>query len=163
MAIKLLVDSCCDISQEEAKELGIRVIPILVSIDGEDYLDGINLSVDEFYEKLSTCKNLPKTSQINPYRYEEEFTKATENGDEVIYIALSSGCSGTYACAKLVSENFNGKVHVIDSLNIATGQRMFVEYAMRLLKTNMSATEIVEELEKAKSRVRILAVVDTLE
>ena len=163
MAVKLVVDSCADISQEEAKKLGITVIPLIVTIGDEDYLDGINLSVSEFYEKLTTSKTLPKTAQINPYRYQEVFDELTKNGDEVICIALSSGCSGTYMSAKLASESFNGKVHVVDSLNIAMGERIFVEYAIKLIESKMSVTEIVEELERAKTKIRILAVVDTLE
>ena len=163
MAIKLLVDSCADITQEEAQKMGISVIPLQITIDDKEYLDGINLSVDEFYEKLTISKSLPKTSQINPYRYEEAFEKLTENGDEVICITLSSGCSGTYASAKIASENFNGKVHVVDSLNVAMGERILVEYAIKLLSNNKTVTEIVEELERVKSKIKILAVVDTLE
>ena len=151
MAIKLLVDSCADITQEEAQKMGISVIPLQITIDDKEYLDGINLSVDEFYEKLTISKSLPKTSQIN------------ENGDEVICITLSSGCSGTYASAKIASENFNGKVHVVDSLNVAMGERILVEYAIKLLSNNKTVTEIVEELERVKSKIKILAVVDTLE
>ena len=90
MSVKILIDSASDISQQEAKELGVSVIPLLVTIGDKDYLDGVDLSKDDFYNILTNSKELPKTSQINPFRFEEEFENATKNGDDVICITISS-------------------------------------------------------------------------
>ena len=160
--IKLLIDSASDINQEEADKLGVTLLPIEVRFGEEEYLDGVNLLPSQFYQKLQTCKELPKTSQINPFRYEEEFEKATKDGDEAIVITLSSKLSGTYLSACQASEKFNGKVYVVDSLNACTGQKLLGFYALELIKKGFKAQEIVDELNKAKMKVRALAVIDTL-
>ena len=103
MAIRLVPDSASDITEKEAKELNIKLIPMLISFGDEEYYDGVDLLPDQFYEKLTTSKNLPKTSQITPYRFE----KLTANGDERIVITISSKFSGTYIGAQQVAENFN--------------------------------------------------------
>ena len=162
MSIKILIDSASDISQQEAKELGVSVIPLLVTIGDKDYLDGVDLSKDEFYNILTNSKELPKTSQINPFRFEEEFEKMTANGDEVICITLSSKLSGTSASAKNAAERFNGKVYVVDSNNVAIGERLLLMYALKLINDGKNAKEIVNELENVKDKIRILAVIDTL-
>ena len=95
MAVKILIDSASDISQEEANKLGINVIPLQVRFDEEEFLDGINLSSKEFYDKLIEQDTLPKTSQITPFRYQEEFERLTKNGDSLIVITLSSKLSNT--------------------------------------------------------------------
>ena len=78
MAIKLVVDSACDISQKESEKLGITMVPIVINIDDTEYLDGVDLLPNEFYEKLSKSNSTPKTSQINTFRFEEEFEKVAE-------------------------------------------------------------------------------------
>ena len=163
MSIKILVDSASDISKEEAEELGIEVIPLLVTIGDKEYFDGVDLSKEEFYDILENNKELPKTSQINPYRFEEVFAKLTDNGDEVLCMTLSSNLSGTYVSAKSAAENFNGKVYVVDSYNVALGERLLVLYALNLIKEGMDILDIVNELENVKGRIKILAAVDTLE
>ena len=163
MSIKILVDSASDISKEEAEELGIDIIPLLVTIGDKDYLDGLNLSKEEFYNILESNKELPKTSQINPYRFEEEFERLTSNGDDVLCITLSSNLSGTCVSAISAAEKFNGKVHVVDSYNVALGEKLLVLYALNLIKEGMDILSVVNELESVKSRIKILAVVDTLE
>ena len=140
MSVKILIDSASDISQQEAKELGVSVIPLLVTIGDKDYLDGVDLSKDEFYNILTNSKELPKTSQINPFRFEEEFEKMTANGDEVICITLSSKLSGTSASAKNAAERFNGKVYVVDSNNVAIGERLLLMYALRF---SFSASPVI--------------------
>ena len=90
MNIKIVTDSGSDITKEEAKKLGIELISMEVSINKKTYLDGDTISADEFYNQLEECTELPKTSQINPFRFEELFDRLTKNGDKVIAILLSS-------------------------------------------------------------------------
>lgn len=163
MAIKLMIDSASDISKEEANKLGILMIPMIITIDNEDYYDGVDISPYQFYEKLVKSNNLPKTSQINPYRFEEEFKKFTSNGDELIVITISSKLSGTYESAKQAALNFEEKVHVVDSLNACIGERLLCMYALRLIGQNIPAKKIVDELNRIKSKINVLAIVDTLE
>lgn len=163
MAIKILIDSASDISKQESEKLGVYLMPIIVNFDDEEYFDGVNLLPKKFYEKLIESDVLPKTSQISPYRYEEAFKELTENGDQVIAITLSSKLSGTYESAVQASGKFNGKVFVIDSLSAAIGERLLCQYAQKLIDKNLSATEIVKELNAAKKKLNIIAMVNTLE
>lgn len=162
MKAKLLVDSATDISKAEAESLGIGFLPITVMFGEEEYKDGETLSVGEFYDKLATSKELPKTSLINEFKFEEAFNEATKDGSEVVVITLSSKLSGTYNAAVSAAEKFDGKVYVVDSLNACLGERLLCQYAIKLLKEGKSAKEIKESLDKKKDKVRICAVVDTL-
>lgn len=164
MAIKLMVDSASDISRADAEKLGITVLPLLINFDGVDYYDGVDITPAEFYEKLIESEALPKTSQITPFRFEEEMGKLTANGDEVLVITLSSKLSGTYAAAVQAAEKFGGKVEVVDSLNAAIGERLLAEYALRLIeKGGLSLKALKAELDEKKKNVRLLALLDTLE
>ena len=163
MAVKILIDSASDISQEEANKLGINVIPLQVRFDEEEYLDGINLSPKEFYDKLIEQDTLPKTSQVTPFRYQEEFERLTKNGDSLIVITLSSKLSNTYNSAVLASYDFMDKVYVVDSLNATAGERVLALYAKRLIDKGLDIKDIVEKLNSVKSKIKLLAIVDTLE
>ena len=161
--IRLMIDSAADISKAEADRLGIIMIPMIVTIDNEDYFDGVDLTPTKFYEKLIESSVLPKTSQINPFRFEEEFKKYTQNGDELIVITISSKLSGTYKSAIEASKGFLNKVHVIDSLNACIGERLLCDYALRLIKQGLSTVEIVQELEEKKKKIKVMALLSTLE
>ena len=99
------------------------------------------------------CDELPKTAQINPYRYEEEFERLTKNGDEVICITLSSKLSGTYNNAKNAAQNYKDKVFVVDSLNACIGERLLCEYAIELIKKDISVKDIVKTLDEVKTKI----------
>lgn len=162
MATKIIIDSASDIVKEEADELGIILIPMTIRFEDEEYLDGYNISKKEFFEKLIENSALPKTSQINPDRFSEEFKKIVDNGDEAVVITISSKLSGTYSSAVKASAEFKDKIFVVDSLNASLGERILFNYAYRLLKQNKSASEIANELNSAKKRLHLLAMLDTL-
>ncbi|MDD7735944.1 MAG: DegV family protein [Bacillales bacterium] len=164
MAIKLLVDSASDISKEEAEKLNISMIPLIITFGQEDFYDGVDILPNQFFEKLIESTTLPKTSQINPFRFEEEFEKLTKNGDELIVIMISSKLSGTYESAIRAKEKFKDNVFVIDSLNACIGERLLCQLALILINENKkSAKEIVDELNIMKTKIRVLALLDTLE
>ena len=163
MAVKIISDSACDISQSEAKELDITVLPLKTVIDGEEYLDGVTITTEEFYEKLETCKALPSTSQISPAEFEDALRPAVENGDEVVVITIAGKLSGTLQSATIAAADFPGNVWVVDSESVTIGQRILIMYAVSLRDAGLSAREIAEQLNRIKSRVRLLARVDTLE
>ncbi len=161
--IKILVDSASDIEKDEAQSLGITMLPLAVRFGEEEYLDGENLGHRQFFEKLIESDELPQTSQINEYRFEEIFETMTANGDEVIAILLSSKLSGTYTSAVKAAKKFNGKVKVVDSLNVSIGQRILCEYAIKLVNNGtLSSNQIVDELNHKKMKIQLLAVLDTL-
>ena len=162
--IKILVDSACDLEQSDAEALGVFLLPLQIRFGEEEFLDGVTLSHRAFFEKLVETNTLPQTSQINEYRFEEAFSELTADGSEVVAITLSSKLSGTHASAVKAAKEFGGKVHVVDSLNACIGERVLLEYAVRLVKEGrLGAAEIAAELDEKKGKIQLLAVLDTLQ
>lgn len=163
MSVKIIVDSASDISVKEAKKLGITVIPMQVFLDGEEFLSGDNLSNEQFFERLPKLKEMPQTSQINVYKFEEVIKSVLkEDDDEAVLITLSSTFSGTYQNAVEVSKRFNGKVFVIDSLNVSMGEKLLCLLAVKLVKQGYSAKEISDILLSSRHKVKLFALLDTL-
>lgn len=162
MAVKLVIESSSDIDSIEAKNLGVTLLSIPISFGEEEFMDGENITREEFYNKLSKASDLPKTSMINTYRFEQVFEEEINKGNEVVAIILSSGLSGSYNAAKTASENFKDKVFVVDSLSATAGIKILIEYALQLIEEGKSAKEIYEILEEKKNKIKIFAMVDTL-
>lgn len=161
--IKLMADSACDLEQAEADTLGIALMPLAIRFGSEEYWDGVTLSHREFFEKLIETDEIPQTSQISDYRFEEAFASLTADGSQVIAVTLSSKLSGTHACAVRAAKKFPGKVYVVDSMNACLGERILVDYALRLIREGqLSAPEIAAELDEKKNKIQLLAVLDTL-
>lgn len=161
--IKILVDSASDLEQRDASELGVTVLPLQIRFGSEEYLDGVSLTHREFFEKLIETDELPQTSQINEYRFDEVFASLTADGSEVIAITLSSKLSGTHASAVKAAKKYAGKVVVVDSLNACIGERILLEYAVRLVgEGKLTAAQIAAELDEKKGKIQLLAVLDTL-
>ena len=160
--VKILVDSASDVTEEEAKNLGISMLPMEITFGDETFLDGVNLSHKRFFEMLIESADLPKTSQINEFRFNEEFEKLTSDGSELVVITLSSKLSGTYNCARNAAKNYAGKVFVVDSLQATIGIRILCEYAIRLVKEGRSAKDIAKLLDDKKAKIKLMAVLGTL-
>ena len=105
---------------------------------------------------------MPKTSLINEYRWSEEFKKLTEDGSEVVAITLSSKLSGTYKAAVSASKDYSSQVFVVDSMSATAGMRLLASYAISLIKRGFNASEIANKLNEVKSKINIVAMVDTL-
>lgn len=163
MSVRIIVDSASDITQEEAKELNIKVLPMTTHFGDEEFLDGINMSHEEFFEKLVETDEFPHTSQLSPYAYEEAFRDAKEAGDTVVYICLSSKLSGGYQSSLIARDGYEDMVEIVDSENVCIGQRLLVMLAIRLREAGKTAKEIAEVLETEKKKVRLVALLDTLE
>jgi DegV family protein with EDD domain len=162
--IRIIVDSSSDYTMEEIKEKDLTLVSLTVNIDGTSYIEGENLGRTEFYERLKTCQEFPKTSQPSPESFLNIFNEAKEAGDDVICILLSSALSGTCQCAHLAKSMAEyDNIHIIDSLTATAGIRVIAEYALKLVAEGLSAEAIVEKVEAMKSRVRIFAALDTLE
>ncbi len=161
--VKIMIDSAADIGKEEAEQLGLIMVPMIITIGEEEFYDGIDLNPTLFYEKLIESSVLPKTSLVNAYRWSEEMEKHLGTDDELIVITISSKLSGTYNAAVEASEKFNGRVHIIDSLDAAVGERLLCLYALDLVKQGLSANEIAALLDEKKSKIKLIALVGTLE
>ena len=163
MAIQIIVDSTSEVSQEQAKEMGITVIPLSVYFGEEQYEDGIDISTDLFFDKLVKCEDLPTTSQINFLRFESEFQKHIDNGDEVLGIFLSSELSGTCQSAIIAKNNIESdKITIVDSQQVTLCYRLIVEKAVEMRDKGFSVAEIEKALDKLKTQVFFLAVVEDL-
>ena len=163
MSVRIIVDSASDISEKEANDLGIIMIPMSINFEDEEYLDGVDLLPSQFYDKLIESDVLPKTSQVSVYKFEQVFEKCVSAGDEVVAITISSKLSGTYNSAVQASANYPEKVFVVDSLNACIGERLLVQYALRLVDEGKSAKEISEILDSVKSKINVMALLNTLE
>lgn len=161
MSIHIITDSASDIKASEREDL--TVIPLTITFGETEYQDGVTLNHKQFYEMLIESDTLPVTSQIPPYLFEEAMKKALAQSDEVIVITLSGKLSGTWQSAMLAAENFSGSVYVVDSENVSVGEHILVDYAFRLIDEGFGAAEIIEKLDLLKKRIRLVALLDTLE
>lgn len=161
MGIRIITDSASDMIAERVENF--EFIPLTVTFGEEEYLDGINLSHQEFYEKLIENDELPHTSQATPFVFEEAYKRAVEGGDEVLVITMSAKLSGTWQSAVTAAGSYEGKVFVVDSENVTVGEHALIDYAIRLRSQNKTVNEIAAELESAKKRIRLVALLDTLE
>ena len=159
--IAIVTDSNSGITQEEAKELGIRVVPMPFYINGELYYEDITLTQDEFYEKLETGADI-STSQPSPGDVMELWEELLEEYDEVIHIPMSSGLSSSCENAIMLAREFEGKVYVVDNQRISVTLRQSVEDAMMMRDKGMSGEEIVDALMREKLESSIYITVDTL-
>ena len=158
--IRIITDSGSDFCPPYPKNL--TVMPLTIHFGTEEYRDGQTIDHKTFYEKLVSGTELPTTSLIPPGEFQQEFDKAEAAGETVIAVLLSSKLSGTYQSAVLAAED-REKVYVVDSMNATLGEQILVKYAIRLVNQGLSATDIVAELERAKSHVNLMGMPDTLE
>lgn len=163
MAIRFIIDSAADIIPAEAESLGLIHLPLKVMFGDTEYSDAVDLTHKEFYEKLIESDDFPKTSQVNPDAFASAFQKVVDEGDTAVVITLSSKLSGTYQSAMIAAEDFEGNVFVVDSENVCIGERILIQYGLKLRDQGLSAAEITAELNEQKKHVRVLALLDTLE
>ena len=164
MKTAIMTDSNSGITQSEAKDLGIYVVPMPVLIDAEEYFEDLTLSQEQFYEKLKADAQV-STSQPNPINVGELWDKALENADELIYIPMSSGLSETCHTLQHYAESeekYKGKVFVVDNQRISITQRQSVMDALKLAQEGKSGAEIAKWLLDTKMTSSIYIMVDTL-
>lgn len=159
--VRIVVDSTADLRPQIRER--VRIVPLTVHFGQEEYVDGVDITSREFYEKLAVCKDLPTTSQASPYSFGKEFDAAVEAGDTVVAVVVSGALSGTCQSAVIAASEHPDKVFVVDSRNIAIGLGILAEYAVELADRGWTASQIAAELEHVKEKVRLFAVVDTLE
>lgn len=158
----VVTDSTADITPEFAREQGITVIPLAITIDGETLDDGV-LTQAEFFERMRSAPELPTTSQPSVGAFADLYTKALETANSVISLHISSKLSGTVEAANLAAEQFAGKVHVFDSRNLSWGLAWQVMDAAAAAREGLSTRETLDRLEGTRDRVKLLVGVDSLE
>ena len=159
--ITIITDSASDISQNNNK--GVTVLPMTITFGEENYEDGVSLTPDNFYMKLIESSALPKTSQVSPYAFVQAYENSLKSADYVIVITLSSKLSGTYQSACIAADDYDGRVFVIDSENVTVGEQILIDYALSLIDKGIEVNTIVSQLNTMKKRIRLVALLDTLE
>lgn len=159
--IAIVTDSNSGITQTKAAELGIHVIPMPFTIDGQDYLEDINLTQEQFYEKLAGGAEI-STSQPSPDTVMKLWNELLNEYDEIIHIPMSSGLSGSCQSALMLAQDYDGKVQVVNNQRISVTQRQSALDAKQLAAKGKTAAEIKEILETEKFNSSIYIMLDTL-
>ena len=159
--VAIVTDSNSGITQEEAKRLGIFVLPMPFYIDGELFYEDISLTQEKFYERLTQDADI-STSQPSPGDVLDIWEKALEEYDEVVHIPMSSGLSSSCATAQMLAQDMDGKVYVVDNQRISVTMRQSVLDAIALAEKGMNAKEIYDILMREKLEASIYITVDTL-
>lgn len=160
--VGVATDTNSGINAEEAAAIGARIIPMPFFIDGEEFLEGCTISRDEFFERLRGGADI-KTSQPSPGALTDLWDEMLKEYEEIIYIPMSSGLSSSMATARMIAEDYDGKVHVIDNHRISQTQKQSVYEALELAKQGRTAAEIEAILNRDALEASIYIAVDTLE
>ncbi len=158
--LRIIVDSGSSIKQDERDKYGVDILPLRVQMGQDNFLDGVDLSVDEFYDRLINLNEFPKTSLPSLEDAQKMVEAYTEQGDEVLIITISSGISGTYQTMKMLFDE-NDKVTVFDSQMAVGGVRFLVEEARKYEQEGMDV--IVEKLNALVPRIVTAAIPETLD
>ena len=162
MSIRIITDSASDMTPAEHPAL--RVLPLSVTFGTDVYMDGVDIDHQRFYEMLVERDELPKTGQVNPYAFSQAIAEAREAGDEAVIITVGAKLSGTNQSARTaLAEAPGGDVFVVDSNSVTLGERVLVEYALRLVDEGRSAAQIAAAVEAVRDRVVVIGLLETLE
>lgn len=162
MSVRIITDSASDMSPAEHPALA--VLPLSVTFGTDVYMDGVDIDHQRFYEMLVERDELPKTGQVNPYAFSQAIAEAREAGDEAVIITVGAKLSGTNQSARTaLAEAPGGDVYVVDSNNVTLGERVLVEYALRLVDEGQGAAQIAAAIEAVRDRVVVIGLLETLE
>ncbi|WP_290771028.1 DegV family protein [Anaerofustis sp.] len=162
--VKIIVDSTCDLNEDLIKKFDVEVIPLSVRFGNEEFLDGVTIKNEEFYEKLMLCgDSLPTTSQPNPNKFKDVFKKYIDKGDEIVAILISSKLSGTLQSAHIAKEEVSkDHIHIVDSKIASFGTYLLINEAVKMRDEGKTASEIAIKLEHMIKNIRLLVCVNTL-
>jgi DegV family protein with EDD domain len=164
MPVRIVTDSSADLSTDEVARLGIEVVPLSIRFGDEEYTDGVDLTVEQFYEKLASSADLPETAAPAPGAFEAAFRRQAEAGaDAIVCINLSSGLSATCQSAQSAASASDLDVRVVDSRSITSGLGTQVTLAAEAAAGGASADEVVALVESLVGRTHVLGALDTLD
>lgn len=164
MAIRIVTDSSSDFEPAVAKRRKVEIVSMPIQFGKATFLDGKTISGELFYKLLKEGKENPSTSQPTPTDFLKVFEATKAAGDQVVAVLLSSALSGTIQSAMIAKGMCEyDEIYIVDSLSATAGIQILVNYACKLRDSGLKAADIAAELEKVKGRIRIFAVIDTLE
>lgn len=162
--VRILTDSTSDVPADLAAALDITVVPAYVQMDNRSYKDRVDLSRREFYTRLPKMENVPTTAVPSIQEFTQAYRQLAQETDEIVAIMLSGSLSSMYNVAQIGARDLDGlRVHVVDSEQVTMGLGWLVIAAAEAAAQGRSAAEIIQQTEEMKSRVRIYALLDTLE
>ncbi|AWG44905.1 fatty acid-binding protein DegV (plasmid) [Priestia filamentosa] len=161
--VRIVTDSTVDLQDEILKKYDIEVVPLSIHIDGETYLDRIDITPVQFMKKMKESEELPKSSQPSAGAFLELYNRIADEGYDIISIHMTGGMSGTVQSAETAASMSKGKVKVIDSRFISKALAFQVVEAAKMAMEDSSIEEICIELEVIRSKTKLFVVVDTLE
>jgi len=162
--ICILTDCTADLTKELYEKNNIEVLPLYVTIGGKTYSDGIDITTEEMYEKVKEFGELPRSSAIPPAIFEEKFKELLSEYEQIIYMGIGSGFSGTYNSAFVASHDFpQDKIFVIDSKNLSSGIGLLLLKAAKFRDQGLDGATIKAKIEELVPRIRTQFAIDTLE
>ncbi len=162
--VKLIADSSCDIGPELAERYQVDFVHIHVRLNGEEYLDGVDITHTEIYENYEKNHTLPRTAAMNIDEYASIFRPYIDQGYDIVHVSLGSGLSSTCNNARLAGEQFDeGRVYVIDSKSLSTGSGHIVCECGERINLGMSAKQVFEEVQPIADRISASFILDDLE
>ena len=160
MSVQIIVDSTADLTP--ALKERVLTVPLTVHFGQEEYIDGVTIDHQTFYKKLVSGDTLPSTSQASPAGFEEKYQQIRSAGNSAVVITVASKVSGTYQSAVIAADGYEN-IHIVDSGSVAIGSGILTELALQLADAGLDAAQIADRLEEEKKKLRVVAVVDTLE
>ncbi len=165
MGVKIITDSTSDIPESIVSDLDIEVVPLNIHIGQDNFKHGVDIGTDEFYAKLLTGSELPKTSQPSPGEFLEVYRKCLDDSDAIVSIHVTSKLSGTYNSAIQAKSELstNKKIEIIDSATVSMALGLIVIRAATIAKDGGNLEEVLKEIEDCCNNTEVLVVLDTLE
>ena len=160
MSVRIVIDSTADVAPEIAGRFA--VVPLTVTFGTEEFVDGVTISHQEFYNRLIESDVMPTTSQATPAAFDAVLSEIAAAGDTAVIITLAHQLSGTCQSARLAAAEYR-EFYVVDSGSVTIGAGILAEYALNCADSGMSAREIAAALEEKKKDICLIAMLDTLE
>ncbi len=165
MGVKIITDSTSDIPESVVSDLDIEVVPLNIHIGQDDFKHGVDIGTDEFYTKLLTGSQLPKTSQPSPGEFLDVYNKFLDKSDAIVSIHVTSKLSGTYNSAIQAKSELNTTkpIEIVDSATVSMALGLIVIRAAKLAKEGGTLEQVVKEIDECSRKSEVLVVLDTLD
>ena len=160
MSVQIIVDSTVDMPERIKNRF--RIVPLTVHFGDEEFIDGVTIDKQRFYERLVESDQLPTTSQATPAAFDKEYAAVRAAGDSAVVLTIASDFSGTYQSACIAAAEYDN-IFVVDSRSAAIGAGILAEYALQCVERGMDAREIAEALVEKRGKICLVALLDTLE
>lgn len=163
MAVRIFTDSTSDFPKEMQEKMQLTVLPLTFRFGQEQFLQGVELTTREFYQRLRAAKELPQSTQVAPQAFIDALKPAIEAGDEVVIFTISSELSGTYQSACAAKDTFpDAPIYIVDTMTATLGMQLLIYQAVKMRDQGKNAREIYDEMMALRDRTRVYAIIDDL-